>query len=259
MSINEYAKVSSEQLQQMGLQPKLPGHVAIIMDGNGRWAQKRNLPRVMGHRAGMDRLHGIIRFASDMGIDALSLYAFSTENWKRPQEEIGALCGLLVEYFKKEIDELHKNGVRIRALGIQDPFPVSVRAAVQEAQRKTAQNNGLRLNIALNYGGQDELLRAARALAEEAQQGKLQPDELVLSMLEERLDTRGLPPVDLLIRTGGDQRISNFLLYQIAYAELLFVPEYWPDFTEERLTAALVEFQRRQRRFGGLEQSESEL
>lgn len=250
--MNERATYSPAQLQAIGLRPELPRHVAIIMDGNGRWAQQRGLPRALGHRAGMDRLHGIIRFASDIGIEALSLYAFSTENWKRPQEEIGALCGLLVEYFKKEIDELHGNGVRIRALGVQDPFPASVRAAVQEAQRRTAENTGLRLNVALNYGGQDELLRAMRALVEDVQHELLRTEELELPALENKLDTHGLPPVDLLIRTGGDQRISNFLLYQIAYAELLFVPEYWPDFTEERMAAALAEFQSRQRRYGGL-------
>lgn len=246
------AKYTRQQLEEIGLGDGMPRHVAIIMDGNGRWAKARGLSRSRGHRAGMERLNGIIRFASDIGIEALSLYAFSTENWKRPQEEISVLCSLLVEYFKKEIDELHENGVRIRALGVQAPFPAPVRAAVEEAQRRTAQNDGLRLSIALNYGGQDEILRAARSLAQDAAAGGIDPQRIDFAAFEEKLDTRGLPLVDLLIRTSGEQRISNFLLYQIAYAELIFVQEYWPDFTEKKFTEALMEYVGRSRRYGGL-------
>ncbi len=243
---------TAQELQALGLAQNLPAHVAIIMDGNGRWAQQRGLPRVAGHRAGMDRLRGIITMSSDLGMTALSLYAFSTENWKRPADEIGALCTLLVEYFKKEIDALHKNRVCIRALGELAPFPEAVRNAVTEAMRKTRNNTGLKLNIALNYGAQDELLRACKSLAKDVAQGELRPEDIEPGLLENALDTKGLPPVDLLVRTGGDQRLSNFLLYQAAYAELMFVGEYWPDFSDERYLNTLREFSHRTRRFGGL-------
>ncbi len=246
------AAYTVEQRAALGLSGNLPAHVAIIMDGNGRWAQQRGLPRVMGHRSGMDRLRGIITQTSDLGITALSLYAFSTENWKRPAEEIGALCSLLVEYFKKEIDALHKNRVCIRALGELNPFPEAVRNAVMTAMEKTKNNVGLKLNIALNYGGQDELLRACRSLASSAATGEITSQEIDAALLEQKLDTHGLPPVDLLIRTGGDQRISNFLLYQAAYAELMFEKAYWPDFSDERYLNALREYSSRARRFGGL-------
>ncbi len=246
------APYTAHELRALGLENGLPAHVAIIMDGNGRWAQRRGLPRAAGHRAGMDRLRGIITASSDLHITALSLYAFSTENWKRPAEEIGALCSLLVEYFKKEIDALHKNGVCIRALGELAPFPESVRNAVTEAMRKTRDNTGLKLNIALNYGAQDELLRACKSLAKTVEHGGITADGIDAKLLENALDTHGLPPVDLLIRTGGDQRLSNFLLYQAAYAELMFVGDYWPDFSDERYLDALREFSHRTRRFGGL-------
>ena len=246
------AKTAASLQERLGLTGALPAHVAIIMDGNGRWAKERGLPRAMGHRAGMERLKGIIRHSSDLGIEALSLYAFSTENWKRPAEEVGLLCNLLVEYFSREIDELHQNNVRIRQLGESTPFPPAVRQAVARAEERTAQNTGLRLSIALNYGGQDELLRAARKLAAKAAAGEVLPEALTREMFAGALDTAGLPPVDLLIRTGGDQRISNFLLYQAAYAELYFEPAFWPAFTEEVYVRALNEFGRRVRRFGGL-------
>lgn len=246
------APYTAQEIRALGLENGLPDHVAIIMDGNGRWAQRRGLPRAAGHRAGMDRLRGIITTSSDLGITALSLYAFSTENWKRPAEEIGALCSLLVEYFKKEIDALHKNRVCIRALGELAPFPEAVRNAVTEAMRKTRDNTGLKLNIALNYGAQDEVLRACKSLAGSVERGEITAEGIDSKHLENALDTHGLPPVDLLIRTGGDQRLSNFLLYQAAYAELLFVADYWPDFTDELYLDALREFSHRTRRFGGL-------
>lgn len=239
-------------MEAMGLTGAMPAHVAMIMDGNGRWAKKRGLPRVMGHRAGVERLNGIVRLSSDVGIQALSLYAFSTENWKRPQEEVGALCSLLVEYFSKKIDELHKNGVCIRALGDMTPFPEAVRDATRHAMQKTAQNTGLKLNIALNYGGHDELLRAMRSIARDVQVHRIAPLAIDQRLLEARLDTAGLPPVDFLIRTGGEQRLSNFLLYQAAYAELLFLDTYWPDFTDDVYMQALKTFIHRDRRFGGL-------
>ncbi|HWR22767.1 MAG TPA: polyprenyl diphosphate synthase [Feifaniaceae bacterium] len=243
---------TASELQALGLNENLPAHVAIIMDGNGRWAQQRGLPRAAGHRAGMDRLRGVITASSDLGIAALSLYAFSTENWKRPAEEIGALCSLLVEYFKKEIDALHKNRVCIRALGELAPFPEAVRNAVTEAAEKTRNNTGLKLNIALNYGARDELLRACKSIAKAVESGGVAAGGIDAGTFENALDTRGLPPVDLLIRTGGDQRLSNFLLYQAAYAELMFVADYFPDFSDERYLGALREFSHRTRRFGGL-------
>lgn len=226
---------------------RLPKHVAIIMDGNGRWASKRMLPRALGHRAGVERLQGIIRLASDLGIEALTLYAFSTENWKRPEEEISALCGLFVEFFAKEFDALHENGVVIRSLGDVRAFPERVYTLIESAERRTAGNNGLRLNIALNYGSHAELLRAVNLAAAS---GRTDWDE---PSFEQLLYTHDLPPLDLLIRTGGDKRLSNFLLYQCAYAELMFVDEYWPDFSDTIFVELLSAYEKRARRFGGLE------
>ncbi|HOR12538.1 MAG TPA: polyprenyl diphosphate synthase [Clostridia bacterium] len=243
---------SQEQLEAFGLSGLLPEHVAIIMDGNGRWAKQRGLPRPLGHRAGMERLKGIIRLTSELGIRALSLYAFSTENWRRPKEEIGALFGLLVEYFTSELNELHKNEVCIRVLGDIAPFPEIVREAINCAIAKTISNKGLKLNIALNYGGQNELLRTTRALLQEIIKNDLIQEEINLEQLEAKLDTVGLPAVDLLIRTGGEQRLSNFLLYQSAYAELMFLEEFWPDFSNECYLNALRAYQKRTRRYGGL-------
>ncbi len=246
-------RLTAEQFSQLGLREEaLPAHVGIIMDGNGRWAQKRGLPRSLGHRAGVDRLRGIIRLSSDMGIGALSLYAFSTENWKRPQEEVGVLCSLLVEYFNKEIQELHENQVCIRVLGDYTKFPPAVVAAIDKAQACTQDNTGLKLNIALNYGSQAELLRAARQLAQDALEGRVIPDQIGFGDLEDRLYTKGLPALDLVIRTSGEQRLSNFLMYQASYAELIFVPEYWPDFSDACYIQALQEYEHRSRRYGGL-------
>lgn len=246
------AKYTAAEIENMGLSGGLPRHVAIIMDGNGRWAKQRGLPRALGHRAGTDRLRGLIKISSDLGIEALSLYAFSTENWRRPQEEIGALFALLVEYFEKEIDELHANAVQIRALGDLSKFPNNVANAVRAAMLRTRENTGLRLNIALNYGGRDDLRRAFSKLLTKAEAGELAPVDITEETIESALDTAGLPPVDFLIRTGGEERLSNFLLFQAAYAELLFVPDYFPDFSDERYVETLRIFQSRSRRYGGL-------
>ncbi len=245
-------KFTPEQIKSMGLTGELPAHVAIILDGNGRWAQQRGLPRALGHRAGMERLRGIIRTTSDLSIQALSLFAFSTENWKRPKDEVNFLFGLLIEYFTKEIDELHQNAVRIRILGDRTPFSKEVLEAIENATRKTANNEGLRLNIAINYGGRDELLRAMRSIAADVEAGKLCTSDVDAAHFENRLDTAGLPPVDLMIRTSGEQRISNFLLYQAAYAELAFPEEYWPAYTDERYIQTLRDYMKRSRRYGGL-------
>lgn len=231
---------------------KLPRHVAIIMDGNGRWAKAQGKPRAWGHRAGVEALRAIIRESSDLGIEALSLYAFSTENWLRPAEEVHALMELLLEFFSREIDELDGEGVAIRILGDVEGMPPPQRKALQAAQERTRDNDGLRLNIALNYGGRAELVRAARLLAEQVQAGRLRPEDIDAEAFEAVLYTRGLPEVDLLIRTSGELRISNFMLYQIAYAEFVVMPEYWPDFTLAKYHEALLAYAKRSRRFGGV-------
>ncbi len=242
-------KYSDRELKAFGLNPeRIPKHIAIVMDGNGRWATEKGMPRGMGHRAGVNALRDIIRFTSDIGAESLTIYAFSTENRKRPKEEIGILCGLLIEYFNKEIDELHENGVRIRSIGDLSWFPTAVQETVRAAEKKTAQNPGLKLNIALNYGGRAELVRAMRLAMRETDE----PDEDAISR---NLYTADSGDVDLLIRTGGDERVSNFLLWQIAYAELYFTDVKWPDFTRDELIGALQAFAGRERRFGGLKQS----
>lgn len=248
------SRYTDAELTELGLmRERIPAHVAIIMDGNGRWAKSRMLPRALGHRAGVDRLRGVIRQSSDLGIQALTLYAFSTENWKRPQDEVGTLMGLLVEYFTKEIDELDENNVRITILGDVSAMPDAVREAIHDATGRTKENGGLRLNIALNYGGRAEILRAANlAMREAIASGK---GEIDAATFEKNLYTAGLPDVDLLIRTSGEERISNFLLYQISYAELIFTNDAWPDFSDARYLETLRLFASRSRRYGGLEES----
>ena len=229
----------------------LPRHVAVIMDGNGRWAKRHALQVAMGHRKGVEALRGIIRESSDLGIEALSIYAFSTENWSRDKAEVEALMGLLLEYFSSEIDELDENNVCIRILGDIDGLPAPQREAVLNAQNRTQANTGLKLNIALNYGGRLELVKACRELAALAAKGEIDPNEIDQQMLADHLYTRGLPDVDLLIRTSGEMRLSNFLLYQCAYAEFLFPAVLWPDFTIDDYHDALTAFGGRERRFGG--------
>ena len=248
------AKYSEEEIRAFGLvKEALPKHVAVIMDGNGRWAKAKKLPRSAGHRAGVDRLRGIIRMSSDLGITSLTLYAFSTENWKRPSDEVGTLMALLIEYFTKEIDELFANNVRIHIIGAYEEFTPAVRSVIERAMKRTESNDGLNLNIALNYGSHAEILRAANLAMQQAlAQGK---SEISAQMLESNFYTYGQPDVDLLIRTSGEQRISNFLLYQISYAEFLFPEEYWPDFSDEAYLVALRAYQSRSRRFGGLEEN----
>jgi undecaprenyl diphosphate synthase len=228
----------------------LPRHVGIIMDGNGRWAKNHKLKIAMGHRAGTEALREIIRKSSDIGIQALSLYAFSTENWQRPKAEVDALMGLLLEFFLSEIDELNEKNVRIVILGEKDEFPPEQRMALSRAEIRTFANTGLRLNIAINYGGRAELARAARLLASEVADGVLLPEEINETAMENRLYTAGLPNVDLLIRTSGEMRLSNFLLWQCAYAEFVFVSKLWPDFTPDDYFACIAEYQGRSRRMG---------
>lgn len=230
----------------------LPMHVGIIMDGNGRWAAERGLPRALGHRAGTERLRGIIRLSSDLGIKALSLYAFSTENWKRPRPEVDALFALFMEFFVSEVDELHRNGVKISAMGDTAGLPDNVRGACLNAMKKTENNAGLKLNVALNYGSRAEIVHAARELAAEAAERRIKPGDIDEAMFDAHMWVRDIPAVDLLIRTGGEKRLSNFMLLQSAYAELEFLDDYWPDFSDARYIDALRDYAGRNRRFGGL-------
>lgn len=244
----------NEYVRECGLDGNIPRHVAIIMDGNGRWATKRGLPRSAGHRAGMEALRDLITVSSELGIEALTLYAFSTENWKRPRDEVGTLFSLVVEYFNREISELHEKGVRIRVLGDMSRVPQKARAALMRAEDITHDNSGLKLNLAINYGARAELVRAARALAEDVSNSGMAPDAIDEAAVLSRLYTSGQPDVDLLIRTGGEMRLSNFLLYQSAYAELLFTDTLFPDFDKAHYLDAIREFQGRSRRFGAIKQ-----
>ena len=243
-------KYTEKELIALGLRPdRIPKHVAIVMDGNGRWATAKGLPRAAGHRAGVTALKEIIRFASDIGIESLTLYAFSTENRKRPKEEVGLLCGILIESVNREIDELHANNVRIKGIGDLSWFPTAVQETVHAAEQKTRNNTGLKVNVALNYGGRAELVRAMRLAFSEAEQNGTEPNE---DAIARKLYTADSGDVDLLIRTGGEARVSNFLLWQIAYAELYFTDVKWPDFSVDELKKALNDFAGRERRFGGL-------
>lgn len=231
---------------------RLPIHIAIIMDGNGRWATRRGLPRAMGHRAGVESLREIVNICSGLGIPHLTVYAFSTENWKRPKEEVNILMDLLVEYLKKEIAELNSKNVRVRAIGRISELPDRAVAALAEAEELTRKNTGLSLNLALNYGGRTEITEAVRKIAEMAKNGGIQLDQVNEELIASCLYTGGIPDPDLLIRPSGEQRISNFLLWQVAYAEFWYSPELWPDFRKVHLLQAILDYQTRQRRFGGL-------
>lgn len=230
---------------------RLPRHVAIIMDGNGRWAKQHKVKVALGHRTGTETLREIIRSSSDIGIEALSLYAFSTENWARPAAEVEALMQLILDFFASEIDELVRNNVRITILGDKAGLPAPQREALEDAERRTCGLSGLRLNIAVNYGGRAELVRAARQLAAEVQSGVLTVDQIDEQAFADHLYTAGLPDVDLLIRTSGEMRLSNFLLFQCSYAEFLFPEKLWPDFHVPDLHECILQFQSRDRRYGG--------
>ena len=230
---------------------RLPRHVGIIMDGNGRWAKKNKLKIAMGHRAGTEALREIIRNSSDLGIEALSLYAFSTENWSRSKTEVDALMGLLLEFFTSEIDELHAKNVRIRILGEKSALPLEQQQALIDAETRTFENTGLKLNIAINYGSRAELARAARMLAREVAEGLRLPESIDEQAMQQHLYTADIPDVDLLIRTSGEMRQSNFMLWQCAYAEFVFPQKLWPDFTLADYHACIAEYQKRSRRYGG--------
>lgn len=235
-------------------QPCLPRHVAIIMDGNGRWAKAHKLAAAQGHRQGTETLRAIIRESSDIGIEALTLYAFSTENWRRSKTEVAALMSLILEYFSSEIDELDEKNVRIRILGDKNGLPAPQHDALEAAEQRTQDNTGLQLNIAINYGARAEIVRAARMLAQQVSAGEIAPEQIDEAAFAQALYTHDLPDVDLLIRTSGEMRLSNFLLYQCAYAEMEFPSVLWPDFSLADYHAALDAFAMRDRRFGGRKQ-----
>ena len=228
-----------------------PRHVAIIMDGNGRWAQQRGLPRVAGHRAGAEAVRQTLKAAVKHGVEVITLYAFSSENWRRSAEEVSDLTGLLRFYLEKELASLAEEGVRLRLIGDYSAFGPDLVERLERAVAKTKDNQRLTLVVALNYGSRKEILEAARGLARRVEAGDLTADAIDEAALNASLDTHDLPELDLLIRTSGEVRLSNFLLWQAAYAELLFVPTLWPDFDEAAFAAALIEFRQRQRRFGG--------
>ncbi|MFC3914896.1 polyprenyl diphosphate synthase [Pseudaeromonas sharmana] len=228
----------------------LPRHVAIIMDGNGRWAQQRGKMRVFGHKAGVQAVRDAVSFASRLGIEALTLFAFSSENWRRPESEVSALMELFIHVLGSEVKKLHKSNIRLRVIGERSRFSERLQKKVADAEAMTADNTGLVLNVAANYGGRWDLLQAMQRLAKDVQQGLLVPEQLDEEMICGQLTTAGQPDVDLLIRTGGDHRISNFLLWQMAYAELYFTSVLWPDFDEVAFSDAIASFASRERRFG---------
>jgi len=231
---------------------RLPRHIAIIMDGNGRWAQRRGMPRIYGHRAGVEALREIVKQCVELEIKSLTAYAFSTENWKRPQKEINTLMDLLIEYFHKDIDDLCANDIKINPIGRLQDLPSAVRKVVLSAKERSRDNKGLILNLALSYGSRSELVGAVRAIAEKAVNGELTPQEIDESTVAAYLYTAGQADPDLLIRPAGDCRLSNFLLWQMAYTEFWLTPVLWPDFRRVHLLRAIVDFQGRERRFGGL-------
>jgi undecaprenyl diphosphate synthase len=230
----------------------LPRHVAIIMDGNGRWARKRLLPREAGHVAGVRAVREVVRAASDIGLENMTLYAFSSENWKRPVAEVGALMGLFRAYFKSDLDELVARGVRVRIIGNRSRVAKDIHTMIEDAERRTVENKGLNLTFAFDYGGQEEIAAAARELARAAKEGRLDPEAITPELFATRLFTGGLPEPDLIVRTGGERRLSNFLLWQSCYAELLFLGTLWPDFGRAQLIETLTDFAQRERRFGGV-------
>jgi undecaprenyl diphosphate synthase len=229
-----------------------PHHVAIIMDGNGRWAKARGLPRVAGHRRGADAVRRVVRGAGELGIPVLTLFAFSTENWTRPADEVNDLMGLLRHYLRNELEELHKNGARLRVIGNRAGLAPDIVRDIADAEKMTHANSRIDVNICINYGARDEILQATRNLARRVAAGELAAEDIDETRFEQELLTAGVPDPDLLIRTSGEQRISNFLLWQCAYAELVFVDTLWPDFGKDHLEQAIAEFRRRERRYGGV-------
>jgi undecaprenyl diphosphate synthase len=238
-----------EQIRLRGA-GEIPVHIAVIMDGNGRWAKQRSLPRIAGHREGVESVRDCVEACGQLGVQYLTLYAFSTENWKRPKDEVSLLMRLLLTALRDETDKLHKNNVRLRTIGDADALPAEVRAELSEAATRTAENTGLTLTLALSYSGRWEITRAVRAIAHDVRNGVVQPDEITEQCITRYLATADTPDPDLLIRTSGELRLSNFLLWQLAYTELYITPGYWPAFRRNDLYAAIDAYQNRERRFG---------
>jgi undecaprenyl diphosphate synthase len=229
-----------------------PRHVAIIMDGNGRWAAARGLPRSAGHKVGIDAVRRAVRAASDFGIEFLTIYSFSTENWSRPKTEVMFLLELLRRFISQDVAELHAAGVKIQIIGDRANLDAKLVRMIEDAERLTIENTKLKLIVAFNYGSRQELLRAAQKIAAQVQSGALEPASITADTVSQMLDTAGMPDPDLMIRTGGEERISNFLLWQCAYAEFVFVPEFWPEFNADIFARAVAEYNARERRFGGV-------
>lgn len=243
----------TKKVSNQSIQPEnIPDHIAIIMDGNGRWAKRLGLPRAAGHHSGMKNVKNIAIAANNIGVKILTLYAFSTENWKRPKEEIDYLMKLPEEFFIREIDHLMKENVRIKMMGYKEDLPDHTLKPIENAIEKTKHNSGLILNFAMNYGSRKEMLEGFKTMAIDINSGKLNPNDISDSVYHQYLLSHSLPDPDLLIRTSGEYRISNFMLWQLAYAELWFTNVYWPDFKEHHLYSAIIEYQRRIRRYGGI-------
>jgi undecaprenyl diphosphate synthase len=249
-ALAEIRKLSPETAPREGASATL--HVAIIMDGNGRWARARGLPRTAGHYHGAEAVRGVVKAAAEAAVTHLTLFGFSSENWKRPREEVQYLMDMLRRYLSSDVQELHEAGVRLSVIGERTAFSADIAALIGEAEERTRDNSSLHLTIALNYGGRGDIVTAARHLAARAAAGTLHPKDIDEAAFGAHLSTASLPDPDLMIRTSGEQRLSNFLIWQLAYAEMAFVEKYWPDFTGEDLTAALAEFRRRDRRFGAI-------
>ena len=232
---------------------RLPGHVAIIMDGNGRWATQQDLPRIEGHQAGVEALRKVVQHCSDFNLEVLTVYAFSTENWRRPSEEVNFLLKLPQKYLEEDLQTMHENNIKVTASGLVDELPSDAREAIHKSMKTTFYNTGLTFNMAVNYGGRPDIVHAVRNIAQKVQEGSLLLDDINEETFSQHLLTGELPDPELIIRTSGELRISNFLLWQAAYAEFYFTPVLWPDFDKLHLLEAIYEFQKRKRRFGGLE------
>lgn len=252
MTVVTEPATAAEEVRAAADEAGVPAHVAIIMDGNGRWAQKRHLPRAEGHRRGVEALRRAVRAAAARGVRYLTIYSFSSENWRRPASEIADLMNLLKLFVRRDLSELHRANIRVRILGERTDLKPDIAALLDETESVTRDNTGLTLIVAFNYGSRQEIVRAARRLAEDVATGRIAPDAIDADAFAARLDLAGVPDPDLIIRTSGEQRLSNFLLWQAAYAELVFLPVLWPDFDEATFDEALAEFSRRERRYGGL-------
>ena len=234
----------------MTTDPNIPNHIAVIMDGNGRWARKRAMPRHLGHRSGVSAVRKIVELSAQNGVNYLTLFAFSSENWNRPREEVSKLMGLFVEALQREVDDLHRNNVRLEFIGAREQLQVNLRDMIATAERQTRDNTGLRLQVAVAYGGRWDIVNATQKLARQVASGELQANDIDETAIASELQLAGIPDPDLLIRTGGEQRISNFLMWNLAYAELWFCDTLWPDFGEQEFAAALEFFTQRERRYG---------